>query len=663
MESPDHELQLGCITNSESTQFRLFFPGAELVECLIFKSFDEKNPISLGMKSDDGIIWHLIVGENLIGHWYQYKVQYKIGMKPDTPHADKPFADPYSTHVTVINTYRQEAKSFIFNDSYDWEDDTYVKIDDPRDLIIYEAHIKDLVGHESSQASGDGIYNKWLDYNQKGGIPHLKKLGVNAVEFLPLHKFPMPEPPYGVKTSEGFKNSWNKYSTNYWGYMTSFFLAPETVYASGSDDNGNDIIGLTPVAVTELKNLIKELHKNDIAVIMDVVYNHTSLVDINPLCHHLPDIFLRKDARGKYMNRSGTGNEIQSENPFVEKLITDSIKYWIEQYHIDGFRFDLAGLLNENCWDKIRETAKSVNPDAVLIAEPWGGRYVPYLFSNHDWSSWNDRFRNGIKGSDPVHDRGFIFADWLNGASRQELENWFQGTLRVFEGGLFNTSAHAVNYLESHDGYTLGDFIRISTRYEGVNPVVVDKKDHITLYPEEKKIAKLGAFCLMVTPGITMIHAGQEFARSKIITDDNVGDPEAGRMDYNSYNKDNKTNWINFEDLSVNNDLFNFYIGLINIRRESPALRKSDHEFINFDHYSDPLHLCFYVNGSSADDIYDYYVAINATRFHKMDVFVPAGTWEVLVKDGFASLTPIDIHSGASSLPSSSAMLLRKLRH
>lgn len=666
MESPYKQLHLGCNANTDSTLFRLLFPGAKLVECLVFKSFNDKTPEKYRMRTDDGEVWRLTVKENLIGCWYQYKVHYNsIENKPDTPYADQPFADPYSKHVTVRNTYRQEAKSFIFDNSYDWEDDTYLKIDDPRDLIIYEVHVKDLVAHESSGASGKGIYNKWLDLDQKGGIQHLKKLGVNAVEFLPLHKFPVPEPPYGEKTREGFRNSWNRYAKNYWGYMTSFFLAPETVYGSdaGDDDSGNDIIGLTPVAVTELKNLIKELHKNDIAVLMDVVYNHTSLVDINPLCHHLPDLFLRKDENGKYMNRSGTGNEIQSEHPIVEKLITDSIKYWVEEYHIDGFRFDLAGLLNEKCWDRIRETAKSVNPNTVLIAEPWGGRYVPYLFSNHKWSSWNDRFRNGIKGSDPIHDRGFIFADWLNGADRQELENWFRGTIRDFEGGLFRTSAHAVNYLESHDGYTLGDFIRISTRYEGVNPTVIDRQDHITLYPEEEKIAKLGAFCLMVTPGITMIHAGQEFARSKVIIDEKVEDPEAGRMDYNSYNKDNETNWINFEDLSANKNLFNYYKGLINIRMESPALRKSDHEFISFDHYSDPLHLCFHINGSSAEDIYDYYIAINATKFHKMKFFAPAGTWEVLVNGELASLSPVDFISGDLSLPPSSAMLLRKLRH
>lgn len=664
MDSHYHQLHLGCIAKTDSTLFRLLFPGAELVECLLFTSFNDKNPSKYKMRTDNGKLWHLTVNKNLVGFWYQYKVHYsKNTNKPDTPYADKPFADPYSKHVTVRNTYRQEAKSFIFNDSYDWGDDTFIKIEDPRDLIIYEVHIKDLVAHESSGASGKSIYNKWIDSNQKGGISHLKKLGVNAVEFLPLHKFPVEEPPYGQETSEGFKNSWNRYSKNYWGYMSSFFLAPETIYASVGENPPNDIIGLTHSAVIELKNLIKELHKNDIAVFMDVVFNHTSLVDINPLCHHLPELFLRKDKNGKLMNRSGTGNEIQTENPIVEKLITDSIKYWVEEYHIDGFRFDLAGLLNEKCWDNIRKTAKSVNPNAVLIAEPWGGRYVPYLFSDHGWSSWNDRFRNGIKGSDPIHDKGFIFADWINGADRPELENWFQGTIRDFEGGLFKSSMHAVNYLECHDGYTLGDFIRISTRYEGENPVVTDKQDHVALFPEEKKIAKLGAFCLMVTQGISMIHAGQEYARSKVITDEKVGDPEAGRMDYNSYNKDNETNWINFEELSVNKDLFNYYKGLINIRRESPALRKSDHRHINFDHYSDPLHLCFYINGSSANDIYDYYIAVNATRFHTMEFFAPEGTWEVLVNDGVASLTPVDIITGVSRLPPSSAMLLRKLRH
>jgi len=656
-------LQLGCTLKEDTTQFRLLFPKAEAINCLVYQSYEDANPAVYPMRTDDGELWCLTIEENLTGKWYHYQVTYKKGEKPNTPYAGLPFADPYSHHVTSRNNYRLEAKSYIFEQDFDWGNDTFVKIDDPRDLIIYETHIKDLVVHESSGAKGEGIYNKWLDPDQAGGIPYLKKLGVNAVEFLPLQKFPTFEPPYGEETKEGYLNSWNPYARNYWGYMTSFFLAPETIYASDGRLEENKITGATTAAVHEFKQVVKALHENGIAVIMDVVYNHTSLFDINPLCHHMPDIFLRRDENGKLMNRSGTGNEMNTEHPIVKKLILDSIKFWMEEYHIDGFRFDLAGLLDEKCWDDIRATAKSVNPDAVIIAEPWGGRYVPYLFSSHDWASWNDRFRNGIKGSDPLHDRGFIFSDWQNSIDRNQLENLFQGTVRELEGGLFKTSAHSVNYLESHDGYTLGDFIRIGARYEGENPVVDNPDVHKAFSSEERKIAKLGAFCLMVTPGIVMIHAGQEFARSKVIVKTNANDSEAGKMDYDSYNKDNETNWINFNDIAANKQLYHYYIGLIGIRKWSPALCRSEQSSIQFEHYNDPLHICFYVNGEESGDIYDYYVAINATFSHSMDITVPKGTWEVLVNNGFASASPLDLIKDSANIDPHSAMLLRMLRH
>jgi pullulanase/glycogen debranching enzyme len=663
MESTYSHLQLGCIINSQSTSFRLFFPNAERVKCVIYDSFDDQDPDEYIMRTEDGEIWRLTIEKNLTGKWYQYKVQYKSGKKPNTPYADLPFADPYSHHVTSKNTYRLEAKTYIFKSEYDWEDDTFIQVDDPRDLIIYETHVKDLVTDTSSKATGDSIYKKWLDLDQVGGIPHLKRLGVNAVEFLPLHKFPTYEPPYGEKTKEGHLNTWNPYSRNYWGYMTSFFLAPETIYASDGHIEPGKINGQNAYASNEFKSVVKALHNNGIAVIMDVVFNHTSIFDINALCHHMPDIFLRHDEKGKLMNRSGTGNEMNTEHPIVRKLIIDSIRYWMEEYHIDGFRFDLAGLLDEKSWDSIRETAKSINPDAVIIAEPWGGRYVPYLFSNHNWSSWNDRFRNGIKGSDPLHDRGFIFSDWQNGMDRKQLENLFQGTVRDYAGGLFKTSAHSVNYLESHDGYTLGDFIRIGARYDGENPVVENKEVHTALSQEEMRIAKLGAFCLMVSPGLVMIHAGQEFARSKVIPKDEINDSEAGRMDYDSYNKDNETNWINFRDIEANRKLLNYYIGLIKIRKGSPALSKSEHDSIHFEYYSDPLHICFYINGEASGDIYDYYVAINVTYINGMHINLPHGTWEVLVSNGFASLSPIDLVKDSVTVQPRTAMLMRKLRH
>lgn len=613
------------------------------------------------MQIDTNGYWHVSVQGNQSGRWYGYKAGFEeIDKKINSPYSDYIFADPYSRHVTVKNNYRQLAKSYIFEDHYDWQGDKHQFPDDPRDLIIYETHLKDLTAHPSSKSSGSGYFQKFISPEQKGGLNYLKKLGVNCVEFLPLQKFPPIEPPFGKITEEGFHNTWNVYSANYWGYMTSFFFAPESSFAS---DFTNNHSGKTTAVISEFRDMVKHLHSDGITVIMDVVYNHTSLFDINPLTHLCPDEYLRTDEKGHLMGRSGTGNEFRSENPVARRLIIDSLLYWMDEFHIDGFRFDLAALLDKKTWDVIRTEVHKKYPKAVLIAEPWGGYYSPHHFSNHDWASWNDRIRNSMKGSDPIHDKGFIFSDWQHETRRERLENIMYGTLNHGEGGLYNTSKHSVNYLESHDGYTLGDFIRIGLNPELFDQKIGDRSEHILLNPTEMKLSKLAALTLFTAQGITMIHAGQEFARSKIIAKTPCPEPDEGKIDHNSYQKDNETNWINYYDIKPNSELFDYYRALIKIRLNAPALRKSDPSEICFDYFGNPLVLSFYISGKSSNDIYDYYIILNGTAAENVHCELPGGTWELLANNYIASAQTIDILSGNIKVESQSGILLRKLRH
>jgi pullulanase/glycogen debranching enzyme len=650
----------GVHLSDESTTFSFYCPEASAVNCVIFDSHDTDKGTDHPMEKDENGTWQLNIQQNLTGKWYGYRVDFEKGHFPTSPYRNEIFADPYSRHVTVKNNYRQEARSYIYKDNYDWEGIGHQFPDDPRDLIIYETHIKDLTAHPSSGAKGTGSYQKFIDQDQTGGIRHLKKLGVNCVEFLPLQKFAPVEPPYGIETNEGFHNTWNVYSANYWGYMTSFFFAPENIFAS---DFSHTYSGKTPVVVQEFKNMIKALHREGITVLMDVVYNHTSLFDLNPLTHLMPDVYLRRDDKGKFMNRSGTGNEFKSENPVGRKLIIDSLLWWMEEYKIDGFRFDLAALLDRNTWDAIKKAVHKKYPNAVLIAEPWGGYYSPHHFSDHDWASWNDRIRNSIKGSDPLHDRGFIFSDWQHETRRERLENIFKGTLNHGEGGLYQSSGHSVNYLESHDGYTLGDFIRIGLNPELHEQVIENPDEHVRLTKHQMKIAKLAALSLLSAQGITMIHAGQEFARSKVIAKSPHGDPDEGKIDHNSYQKDNETNWLNYNHLTLNKRLCDYYRGLIRIRMESPALRKCQPDEICFDYYGDPLLVSFFVSGKSTGDMYDYYIILNGNAYQQNEQALPRSTWELLVNHEIATTQTINIESGTVNVPAQSGILLRKLRH
>ncbi|MEX0647873.1 MAG: alpha-amylase family glycosyl hydrolase [Balneolaceae bacterium] len=657
MKSNLHTPVPGATFTDTSTHFCLYCPKAASMECVIFSHYEDENGVHYTMEKDENGYWHLTIDERLTGKWYGYKAELNSSL---SPYKSRIFADPYSRHVTAKNNYRQEAKSYLFEDIFDWGDDTHLFPEDHRDLVIYETHIKDLTAHPSAKSRGTGSYQKFIDPDQKGGINYLRKLGVNCIEFLPLHKFSPPEPPYGEETPEGFHNTWNIYSENYWGYMTSFFFAPESSFAS---DFSNRFSGKTTAAVSEFKNVVKTLHREGISVIMDVVFNHTSLFDMNPLTHLAPEEYLRHNKKGELLNRSGTGNEYRSETPVARKLITDSILYWMDEYHIDGFRFDLAALLDQETWKVIREEVQKKYPEALLIAEPWGGYYSPSDFSDHGWAAWNDRIRNSIKGADPIHDRGFIFSDWQHETRRERLENIFKGTLNNGEGGLFHSSDHSVNYLESHDGYTLGDFIRIGLNPDLHEQKISDREKHVRLDEPEMRLSKLAALSLFTTQGITMIHAGQEFARSKIIAKTPFNDPDEGRMDHNSYQKNNETNWLNFDDLNFNSELFDYYRGLIEIRRQSPALRKCEPDDINFDYFGDPLVLSFYISGQSAADLYDYYVILNGNADDPAEISLPGGLWELLADKNIASSQTIDILSGRIQIDAQCGILLRKLRH
>jgi pullulanase/glycogen debranching enzyme len=195
----------GFTLTENSTEFCFYCPSAEKVECVLFSRFDDEQGQTHPMTRNARGYWHLQLPARLTGKWYGYRVNFgENPPHPPSPYEGKLFADPYSRHVTVLNDYRQQAKSYIFEDDFDWQGTGHCFPDDPRDLIIYETHLKDLTAHPSSKAQQPGFYRKFVESGQEGGLPYLKRLGVNCVEFLPLQKFSPLEPPFGKKPMKGF---------------------------------------------------------------------------------------------------------------------------------------------------------------------------------------------------------------------------------------------------------------------------------------------------------------------------------------------------------------------------------------------------------------------------------------------------------------------------
>jgi len=308
----------------------------------------------------------------------------------------------------------------------------------------------------------------------------------------------------------------------------------------------------------------------------------------------------------------------------------------MNEYHVDGFRFDLGKLIDWETMEEIIYEAKKINPSVIFVCEPWGGGYDPAGFSARGWASWNDQVRNGIKGENPFDGHGWIFGNWYGNNNRGRIESYVKGTLTKDKFGLFRESYHSVNYLESHDGYTLGDFIRLGLGDVMKKKIIENVDEHIKLLPMQLKLNKLAALFLFTSRGITMIHSGQEFARSKVIPSDiKAPDEHKGMIDHNSYDKDNETNYINYNHAKINEELLSYYKGLIQFRKKYDAFRKADYDDVSFIKIeNNPFALGYQVKFKN--DI--FLVLLNANPKVKEEFILPEGEWNILVNPAVAGI-------------------------
>ena len=623
--------KLGSFVESGRTMFRVFSTSAESMSLIVFKEPSDKQGTEYAMTKDENCVWEVSVDSELYGKYYNYKVQ-QPGEEPVL------CIDPYSKAVASYNTYFTPRHSIVVKEGeYNWEDDQWIKYD-WRDLIIYEMHVRDMTEDKSSGVSERGTYLGLTEKGKTGGLSYIKDLGINTVELLPSQEFANIESPY-KDTLNGRFNSWNPYERNHWGYMTAAFFAPESYYSERTDQlNWNTWSGTTAKPVNDFKDMVKAFHKEGIAVMMDVVYNHLSEYETGNLKEIDKDYYFRFDENGHFISQSGTGNDIKTERPMMRRMIVESILYWMKEYHIDGFRFDLGKLIDWETIETIIHEAQKINPAVVFVCEPWGGGYDPAGFSVRGWGSWNDQIRNGIKGENPVNGSGWIFGKWYGNNNPGRIKSYVNGTLIRDSLGLFQKKEHSVNYLESHDGYTLGDFIRIVLGKMKPDEVITDVYNNAKLTPEQLKLNKLGALFLLTSRGMTMIHSGQEFARSKVIPKDvNVDDPEMGRIDHNSYNKDNETNYINYEYAEMNSELVNYYKGLISLRNKYEAFRRAGYEDITFCDIKDNQFALGYHIKYNGDE---FIILFNAHPDSDEEFHLPKGEWEVLVSPEYAGTEP-----------------------
>jgi len=650
---------LGCRREAERRAFRVFAPRATQVKLVIFDRHDDIGGSEFEMQRDKDGVWEFFAAENLAGKYYGYRVS-GPGGKGEIFDDRIVIADPYSRAVATMNHYRHPAKSLILpEDDFNWEGDAFLKIP-MEDLIIYEMHARDMTAHPSSGVAPElrGTYRGLIQTGVKGGIDYIKALGVNAVEFLPIHDFGNLEP-----APEENRAANNIYARNHWGYMTSYFFAPESYYATNGTMEPNKWNGADGRQVREFKEVVKSFHQAGIAVLLDVVYNHVSEYDQNPFKLIDKKYYFRLEAKENFLSKSGCGNDFKTEGPMARRMILDNVEYWMREYHIDGFRFDLAAMLDWETCDAILKRAREINPHAIIIAEPWGGGgYTPAEHSQHGWAAWNDQIRNGVKGWRPTGegDQGFILGTWKSKTTMTHLRSYVTGTLKA-DGGLFQRKSHAINYLESHDDHTLGDFIRIASGEVGEDQRIADVDANARLSPAQLRMNKLAALFLFTSQGAMMIHAGQEFARSKVIAKTNVADSHAGQIDHNSYNKDNETNWLNFHHAEMNRELVDYYRGLTALRRAHRAFRWSEKKDFELLTSAGEFSLGYYIHHASSGDTHDFIVLMNGDTTEPAKFKVPAGKWEIVVNEQKAGATALGKFSGGKfDLKPTSGVVMRK---
>ncbi len=446
----------------------------------------------------------------------------------------------------------------IVFDDFDWENDRPPQIP-VEDLVIYEMHVRGFTRHPSSGVRYPGTF---AAIREK--IPHLLELGVNCVELMPICEFDELEI-QRVNPDTGQRLE------NYWGYSSIGFFAPKAGFA---------MTGRFGMQVDELKTLIKYLHKNKIEVILDVVLNHTGEGDENG-----PTISYRGvDNRtyymltpdGRYFNFSGCGNTLNCNNPIVRNHVLDCLRYWAAEYHIDGFRFDLASILGRD-----KHGAPLENPPLIealaydpilarckLIAEAWdaGGLYQVGQFSDHErWAEWNDRFRDTVRR-------------YLRGEAGQVLEMTRRicGSPDLYP---WRGPTASINFITAHDGYTLADLVSYEQKHNWHNAEENrDGHGHNLSWncghegptddPEINALRRRqmkNAICmLLLSQGVPMMVMGDEVGRTQ-------------RGNNNAYCQDNEISWMDWSMRESNREIFDFFRRCIGFRRAHPALRSEGH--------------------------------------------------------------------------------------
>jgi len=612
---------LGATWSEHSTVFRVWAPTAEEVTVNLYRSGTHDTDDLIGqlhMHPDQNGTWIAERVGDLNGIYYTYLVMVDGHICEA--------CDPYA-RTTGVNGERAMVLDLDSTDPEGWETDRNPHAAKPiTDAVIYELHIRDLSSHRSSRIRNKGKFlgltetQKKTKSGQPTGLDHMKELGITHVHLLPVYDF-------------GFTDESRRSPQYNWGYDPVNFNVPEGSYAT-DPFNGT-------VRVKEMKQMVKALHDNGISVVMDVVYNH--VYSGRDFCFNkiVPGYFSRISGDGIYSNGSCCGNDTASERTMVRKYIVDSVKYWAEEYHIDGFRFDLVGLIDIQTIHEVIKTVHKTHPDVIFYGEGWhmdtaltkpGFQLATQSNAGKlpDFSFFNDTLRDLMRGS--TFDSGapgFVTGDH---SSKDLLEACFMGAPHWAA-----QPSQSINYVSCHDNNTLFDRIALSAPEAPVDVLA--------------KMNNLAAAFNILSQGVPFFQAGEEMLRTK--------PSKKERFDHNSYRSPDRVNSLKWEDLDkpLYRRNVDYYRGLIRFRKAHPALRLTSRKEVERNvhpiRYPSPHVTAFRVDEGDQELMLIFNAATRSVY-----VPLPEGQWDMVIRDDIAGTVPLGIAEAAVQVPAISAMVL-----
>ena len=584
----DSAMKLGAIYSKEKTTFTLFSPVADSVFVIFYdKGNDSTETGRLEMMRGEGelrSIFSATAEGNLDGVYYTYEVHT----------ADGTFSshDPYA-RACGVNGHRSMVIDLSKTDPDGFADEDRPKLADPMSMVITEVSIVDV----SAGASAHSMYpGKFKAFTEDKTLSYFKDMGVTHLQLMPSYDFA------SIDESDSLKEQYN------WGYDPYNYNVPEGSYSTDPFNGA--------VRVREYKEMVHSIHEAGLGVIMDVVYNHTFNVHDSCFYKTAGNYFYRMLDAAKYSDASACGNEIASEKPIVRKYIIDSLCYWASEYHIDGFRFDLMGVLDIETLNEARKALLKINPDIIMYGEGWTGgeSTLPELERGMKINAprtpgigmFSDDIRDAVKGHVFYMDElGFV-----NGAADRGEELKQAVTCAKWA----KSPMQSINYLSCHDNYTLWDRFIISNSHES----------------EEMRIRmnKLAAAILFTAQGIPFFLHGEEFARTKISEAD-------GAPVENSYCSPLSVNAIDYDRAEQFSDLKAYYKGLIALRRAHKSFYLDTVDEIKKSvHFMDdmPDGVVAYTIDSDTEKVF---VAYNAGK-NKITIKLADALWEVLADEASA---------------------------